>query len=150
LGIDDASGGTWSFVAPAKFLGNKAAAYGAALSYDINISARDSVPWAWPDVELVGAGITLDRYLAAPTAGVWTHYDVPLAAGAWQKSGGVVATEAEMRAVLANLTYLSIRAEYLTGADQAYLDNVVMTPEPATLSLLALGGLGALLRRRRK
>lgn len=109
FGIDDVTGDTWAFVAPAKFLGNKAAAYGAALSYDINISARDSSPWVWPDVELVGAGITLNWYHAAPPAGVWTRYDVPLVAGACQRSDGGVATESEVRAVLANLTYLSIQ-----------------------------------------
>jgi hypothetical protein len=31
---------------------------------------------------------------------------------------------------------------------QIYLDNIILTPEPATLSLLALGGLMALRRRR--
>jgi hypothetical protein len=34
--------------------------------------------------------------------------------------------------------------------DGVDLGAVVMTPEPATLALLALGGLGVLLRRRRR
>ena len=48
-----------------------------------------------------------------------------------------------------------IRIEVTRGATnsidspQEYLDNVVVIPEPATLSLLGLGGLSLLLRRRR-
>jgi len=34
------------------------------------------------------------------------------------------------------------------SGSQIYLDNILLTPEPATLSLLALGGLMALRRRR--
>lgn len=36
------------------------------------------------------------------------------------------------------------------GASPIYYDNINLVPEPATLSLVAMGGLGALLRRRRK
>jgi hypothetical protein len=39
---------------------------------------------------------------------------------------------------------------YGSSVDQGLIDNVILTPEPATLSLLALGGLALLRRGRRK
>ncbi len=59
-------------------------------------------------------------------------------------------TYQEMTAVLSDLDALVITAEFLDGLenDISGLDNVILTPEPATLSLLGIGGL-ALLRSRR-
>lgn len=150
LGIDNATGDTWGFLAPSKFLGNKEAAYGNTLSYDIDISDRDSSPWLWPDISLTGGGMSLYLYESSPVAGVWTSYNVSLTESAgWLKtSDNTTPTAAEMKQVLGDLTELYIRAEYKTGPDYAYLDNVVLTPEPATIGLLGLGGF-SLLRRKK-
>ena len=143
--IDDVAGYTWYFVAPAKFLGNKMSAYGTALSYDIHISTRDSSPWGAPDVVLVGAGMTLNWFGPAPPAATWTDYDIALSETAgWLKSDSTPPSSGEMQAVLGDLTQLHIRAEYRTGDDRAYLDNVRLVPEPSTFILLTMGTLALL------
>ncbi len=38
---------------------------------------------------------------------------------------------------------------YITAGGEVDFDNVILTPEPATMTLLALGGLGLIRRRRR-
>jgi alkaline phosphatase D len=150
LGIDDTTGDTWSFVAPAKFLGDKESAYGGTLSYDIKISDSDGLyPWKYPDVGLTGGGISISWYeLSSPNVGVWTSRNISLEPAEWWKSDNTNPTIAEMKQVLGNLTGLFIRAEYKGGPDYAYLDNVVLTPEPATVALLGLGAL-SLLRRKK-
>jgi len=145
--IDDTTGLTWYFVAPAKFLGDQSAAYGDTLSYDLWISARDATPGASPWVSISGGGLRLDWSGAFPTLQQWTHYEATLMpAGGWM-IGDNPATEAEMQQVLANVTSLQIRGEFMTGADFAYLDNVVLVPEAEAAVLLLLAGV-VLLRRR--
>ena len=146
--IDDATGDTWFFVAPPKFLGDQSNAYGHEIGYDLWISARDANILSYPWISLVGDGIELGWVGAYPDAGQWTHFETVLTpTGGWMV-GSSPATEAQIWQVLSNLTAMRFCGEYLTGADYAYIDNIVLTPEPATLGLLALGGL-ALLRRRR-
>ncbi|MFA7235621.1 MAG: laminin B domain-containing protein [Phycisphaeraceae bacterium] len=148
---DDTQGGTWSFVAPAKFLGNQSGAYGGTFSYDLRITASDSTPWAWPMVSITGSGVTLNWNGAWPDANVWNHYDVPLnPAGGWIKaSDSTTPNAAEFASVLSNLSSLLIRGEFMTGSDTGYLDNAVLTPEPASLMLASVGiGLGLLRSRR--
>ena len=148
-GVDAVLGGTWYFVAPAKFRGDKSAAYGETLSYDIWITSTDSPTWNDACISLIGPLTLYYRGLHPPKL-AWTHFEVLLTETAgWKKTDGQTPTEQEMQNVLGGLTALHIRGEYKTGADYAYLDNVVMTPEPATMALLALGGLAMLLRKRR-
>ena len=150
LGIDDATGSTWGFVAPAKFLGDKESAYSGTLSYDIKISDSDGLyPWKYQDVGLTGGGISIYWYeSSSPDVGVWTSRNISLDPAEWWKSDNTNPTVAEMKQVLGGLTELYIRAEYKTGDDYAYLDNVVLTPEPATICLLGLGVL-SLLRKKK-
>jgi len=148
--INDAVlGGVTYFVAPAKFLGNQSGAFGQTLSFDLqqHISGGSN-QFNERDVILSGGGLTLVLDTAVnPAFDAWTHYSVPLAAGAWRVSAlnGVLASDTQIQTVLGSLSALNIRAEFQTGADTDYLDNVVLAavPEPATVALW-LGGLGLL------
>lgn len=125
--IDFATGGNWYYVAPVKFLGDKSAFYGGTLSYDLQQSSLSS-QFDNDDIIMTGAGITLALDLTHPGT-TWTSYDVALSTDADWRIGnedGVVATQAQIQAVLADLGSLHIRGEFVNGADTGGLDNVVM------------------------
>ncbi len=127
--IDQAVGGVMYWVAPTKFRGERSAMYGGRLEYDLRQSATDS-PFTTDDIVLAGGDVTLTTSAGPAPGTTWTHYSVPLVAGSGWKVGGVDATEAQLRAVLADVTDLRIRAEYRTGPDTDGLDNVVLVPGP--------------------
>jgi len=129
--IDQSTGGTWHFVAPAKFLGNKCDAYGAFLRYDqiTNDTTDEDLYGNRPDVILFGAGLVLVFENDENPNLTWTHYDVPLNETAgWRLNSitGPTPTQAQFRAVLSNLTALRIRGEYRPLDDEGGLDNVVL------------------------
>jgi len=149
---DAALGPTWGFEAPGKFSGDLSDMYGGTLSYDIYVSHGGD--WGAPDITLAGESLTVYWHDASPgsTPRQWVHYTVDLTeSGGWKKGDTAAPppTQAEMQNLLTNVQYMRIRAEYSGHIDHGYLDNVVMTPEPGALLLLAFGGLG-LVRRRRK
>lgn len=127
--IDASTGGTWQWVAPAKFLGNKCTAYGTYLRFDLTASATAPNPNR-PDVTLIGGNTTLVFNTPNDPATTWTHYDVLLRENAGWRVGnvnGAVPTQAQFRTVLSNLTTLQIRGEFLSsGDDRGGLDNVVL------------------------
>jgi alkaline phosphatase D len=154
---DLALGPTIYFVAPAKFLGNKASAYGNALSFDLQQTPVND-PFDDTDVLLIGNGITLG--FATPVhpaeTPAWTSYTVSLLASAGWKLGdknGAAATEAQLQSVLANLTLVEIRGEFQNGRDVDGIDNVMLSgstvPEPATITLVLSAGLLLWAKRRR-
>jgi hypothetical protein len=115
--------------APALFHGNCSAAYGGTVTYDAFASYRD---WKMNDVYLVGDAGVLSYWFPSNPLPSWTTFSVKLDANAgWQfgwnyDSVGTLATEAQIRSVLANITNLLIRQEYAWGADDSGLDNVVL------------------------
>lgn len=124
---DASTGGTWYFVAPAKFLGPKCDAYGKFLRYD-QFADDHSNPNTFADVEMIGGGIKLvfdHPILPFPT---WTHYDLFLREDAgWRvnTTNGLVPTQAQFKQVLSNITSLRIRGEFHHFAlDFGGLDNV--------------------------
>jgi hypothetical protein len=144
----------WSaYHAPAKFLGDLSAAYGALLKFDIRVPGTDGVQYS---AVIISDGTTTLQFRGLPGIAGWQTYQIPLLASAgWQhstdgKTAGAAATELEIQTVLSNLQFLHINADWLTGMDYADLDNVIITaqPEPSSMMLLsgALLGLAGLRR----
>ncbi len=128
---DAAVGGTWYFDAPQDFTGNKCDAYGKFLRYDqfTSDTANQQQTAGRPDVLLFGAGLILAFDNPNNPGLSWTHYDVPLSAGAgWRinDNNGPLATETQIRAALADVSGLRIRGEYRSQDDFGGLDNVVL------------------------
>jgi hypothetical protein len=127
-GVDQSLGSTWYFRAPAKFLGNRLAAYGQTLTYDIIASDVPDNRGA-ADVILRGGGITLlYSGVRLPTTS-WSHFSVVIKPGKNWVLGDTnrKATAKQFKKVLANLEELDIRGEYITGPDTEGLDNVMLS-----------------------
>lgn len=105
------------------------------------------------DIFLVGAGVTL--VFDAPTIpanGSWTSYSVALVETAgWRIDtlSGAAPSQAQMQSVLGDLTSLRLRAEFQTGSDTGFLDNVQLVPEPSTALFGLIGSATLFLRRNR-
>jgi hypothetical protein len=149
-GIDTVTGGVWYWQAPAAFLGDASSSYGQTLSFDLRMRGSGTLFDA-SDVVLTGGGLSLHLDLAVlPADSAWTRYSVTLSEAAPWKVGaldGPAVTPAQLHAVLGSLAGLRIRGEFITGADNGDLDNVVLAavPEPESWTLWLLGL--ALLRR---
>lgn len=149
-----------AYHAPASFLGNQSAAYGGNLHLDTRILSSDGIDY--PMVVISDASTRL-QFRTVPPGTSWTSFDLPLLASAgWEVAAddsgdpGVAATEAQLLAVLSDLMFLSIDADWQTGEDQVDLDNVRLespaaVPEPCTGALMGLGlALAGYTRRWRK
>jgi hypothetical protein len=141
--IDATLGGVTYFQAPTSYLGDQSGAINTNLSFDLQQTISGSPnQFDSNDVVLVGDGLTLVFDLATnPSIGSWSHYVVPLTASSWHVStpAGPMTSDAQFSQVLSDLTALRIRAEYQTGADTGYLDNVSMVPEPESWAMLLFG-----------
>ena len=128
---DSSIGGTWYFVAPAKFHGNKCDAYGKYLRYDqiTNDTTFQQQYGGKPDIKLVSGSLTLIFDNPVNPGLEWTHYDILLREDAgWRLNSisGPIPTQAQFRGLLADLTDFQIRGEYRSSADIGGLDNVVI------------------------
>jgi hypothetical protein len=125
---DSVTGGTTYFVAPAKYLGNHAGAYGQSLTFDLKQVIGAPNQFDNDDVILTASSLTLAYNTPYNPAldGSWTSFKVPLTEAGWHVGTifGAAATQTQFQTVLSALTDLRIRAEYQTGADTDYLDNV--------------------------
>lgn len=129
LVFTDANGGYAWLDLPASFEGNQASAWGGTLEWDLTVLIQSgaistNTP---PILQMTGTnGLRLtwsDPVL--PVTGDWTHYSAPLASGAWH-NGPHMATEADIRSVLADIEALELRVEYVDGNEQIGLDNVTL------------------------
>lgn len=158
---DSVAGGVWFWRAPAKFLGNKSAAYNETLTFDL-IQSLTTTQFNDVDISLAGGGITLVFDTPNNPGTDWTPYSILLNESAGWRVGnlaGAAPSALQMQTVLSSLTDLRIRGEFRTGADTGSLDNVFLNgtlpsaaaPEPASVSLLATGLLtvAGFLRRKR-
>lgn len=149
---DQGAGGIVYWVAPAKFLGDKSAAFGGSITFDLRQSVTGSqFVDANPLVRLIGNGTVLSFAGSGPSF-VFTSYSIPLVAAAGWTSGGVAASDAQLQNALDNLTDFRIRAEFaFVVGDVNDLDNVAISsavPEPSTRLFFLLGVAGCAVLRR--
>jgi hypothetical protein len=123
---DKASGSTYFFVAPSKFLGDRTRSYGSTLSYDVKTSAAVSV--GSDDVVLISGSITITLRFPTGPGTSWTNFNTTLSedAGWINNATGDAPTQEVFLQMMANITTLRIRGEYVNGGDIGYLDNVAM------------------------
>jgi|GEM_PF-6231053 len=127
--LDMGQGVWWFFQAPEKFLGDKSAAYGDTLSFDLRQSVTTG-QGDGADIILISDSLTL--YFDTPNnpGTDWTSYSVALhESGGWTKNGlsGDPPTMEEMISVLSSLTTLRIRGEFSNSSrDRGDIDNVIM------------------------
>lgn len=157
----DKNANLFLFSAPAKFLGNQGSYLGGCLSFDLRFVNDNLEPgYLHPDVVLWGNNqvLVINGFQdPAAQSNAWVSYSVSLTGSAgWHFNDldGPLASEAQIKEVLSNLTGLYIRGDYFSGLDQVYLDNVRLTATPLPTSLLFLGsgvlGLAGLRLRRRE
>jgi len=125
---DQGQGTYWYWNAPAKFLGNLSTAYNGSLSFYLFQSSTSSQR-DQDDIILIGGGITLVYNTSYNPGTNWTYYSISLheTSGWFNKANGLLATQAEMQAVLGSLQALRIRGEYRYGADSGGIDSVILT-----------------------
>lgn len=133
----DANAEIWAYAAPADWLGDMSAYFGATLSFQLRQKIlTGQVDDIYPDVVLRGGGLVLVADIGPSPGTDWTDFSVSLALGqGWKVNSltGRTATEGEIRTLLANLTAIEIRGEFVSGItdDVSWLDNVVLSdPDP--------------------
>lgn len=137
---DDATGGVWYFSAPQSYKGNKSDYYNATLSFSLFQDSNVSNQFEYEDIVFKSNEKQL-FYKHASTSDFpkkdWTNYSITISANT---SGWFIgnykdryngpeldyekATEADMKAILSNLTEFWIRGEFEVGPDKGGLDNV--------------------------
>ncbi|MDO9694312.1 MAG: laminin B domain-containing protein [Candidatus Latescibacteria bacterium] len=124
------------FSAPAAFLGDRSAYAGGTLEFSLNSTERD---WQNSDtVVLIGAGLVVCHELPElpPMPPSWRHYAVPLDAGefTYNNAAGAAVAPADFAAVLADLDFLMLPAEFGSEIEETVgLDSVAMRlPATAT------------------
>jgi hypothetical protein len=130
--VDDVQGGVWYWVAPANFRGDKSGFYGGTLTFDL-IQSRIVSQFNASDVIVSGGELDLVYDFGGQETHPrtdWTVYSVTLhESGDWVVDGtGNQATAEEIRTVLADITRLHIRGEYISGSDTGFLDNPSLWP----------------------
>lgn len=126
---DYATGATCYYVAPDKFLDNKSGFYGGELSFSLLSSGPSPQFFGNEQVILRGAnGMQISYQLGnPPPAGTWTSYTVNLTQAGWRKPGNQTVTEAEFRAILADLDEMRIIGEFRFGDETGGIDSVTMS-----------------------
>lgn len=123
--VDAASGDGAFWRAPTKFLGDLSGFFRGKLSFSWYASGND-LPGS--DVLVTGAnGHTLIGDVGAPELD-WTRESIRFAGGQWRLDSpdGAFATTREIKAVLADVTQILIRAEHVYGGESGGLDKVVL------------------------
>jgi hypothetical protein len=140
-------GGTGYFIAPNTWLGNLSTYAGGTLSYDIKVVGGTAY---FDDVDVIissGANSASWSSHVNPVGQGWLNFQVQL--------NNADFTGGNLAAILANVTGIQIRGEFINGAEMEGIDNVKLmssaVPEPSTWAMLILGfaGLGFMGYRRK-
>ena len=123
---DVGSGAYWRFNAPSAYHGDKSAYYGLPITYQLRQIGSVGTVTNQDDIRITGGGVTIDYRFGTTPGSEWTTFSIELVEGAGWEVSNTPATEAQIRAVLAEVTSLSIRGEYRVGADSCGLDNVYL------------------------
>ena len=124
----------------------------AALQFDYSADATDN--FAYPLVVLAAptAAIYFEQIPIAD--GTYHHYNYSLTDPTGWKyadAGGFrAATQADIDNVLTSLVLIGIDADTLSGADHTRLDNVQLGAVPEPITFVALAGMAALVRARKR
>lgn len=148
--------GTQSFlVAPASYLGNQSDKFGGSIEVDRRfVEPRFSVDPMQVDyavdMTISGALMTLGVDLSPVSLEMWESFSVALNdSGNWFHLDTLApATDAEIMAVLGDLTDFRVRGNITDLVNEIGVDNVLLVPTPGSLALLACAGLTAARRRR--
>ncbi len=126
----------WYWEAPPKFLGNRIFSYGLQLSFQL----QQNISGTTPNESLIriSDGTTTLFYFPATSpalAPLWTTYSVTISevSGNWKTSNsstGTAASKAQIKQVLASITFLRIRGEFNgpgnATPDVGGIDNVIL------------------------
>lgn len=138
----------WLFSAPSAYTGNQFSAFGGILSYSLRVSGNNGWNPSGGDVFLVGNGQRLAAASGVAPVNTWQTRSVALdSSGGWRFNNlnGTVATDQDILQVLQNLTALEIRGEYVSGADNADLDSVLLESGAPPVPVPAIGPFGLML-----
>jgi hypothetical protein len=142
-------------VAPDSFHGDQSDKFGGAVEVDRrHIEPRFSVdPMQIDydvDVTISGASMTLAVGLDPVSLEMWESFSISLdQAGGWfHLDTNAAATDAEIMAVLGDLSDLRVRGNINDRINNIGVDNVMLVPAPGSVALFVLAGLTAARRRR--
>ena len=132
---DYGAGESDRYVAPGKFLGDLS--WASTISLDVLSESSDWYHGFHVHIK-TGSKEWIKYCREEDSEWQWFHYAIPMTDTIW----GV-----GFEAALTNVTGIEVGAEIRAGREISYLDNFAIIPEPATLTLLALGGMVVLRRR---
>lgn len=125
---DDVAGGVWYFSAPENYKGNKTGYYGATLNYSLFQNSDMSDQFESEDVIFKSDDKQIYYLIPEYPTSEWTPYSIDIKNnGNWyygSLNNSTIATEAQIKDVLSNVTEFWIRGEFESGPDDGGLDKV--------------------------
>ncbi|PJX22822.1 hypothetical protein CAP47_07300 [Psychroflexus sp. S27] len=125
---DDVAGGVWYFSAPDDYLGDKNEYYGATLNYSLFQNSAMSDQFESEDIIFKSDEKQIFYLISEYPTSDWTPYSIEIMDnGQWYYGSfdeNTIATEAQIKDVLSNVTEFWIRGEFESGSDDGGLDKV--------------------------
>lgn len=126
---DDVTGGVWYFSAPDNYLGDKSKYYSATLNFSLFQNSAMSDQFESEDIIFKSDDKQIFYLISENPTSDWTPYSIEITNnGQWYygsfEDDKVVATEAQIKDVLSNVTEFWIRGEFESGSDDGGLDKV--------------------------